>query len=113
MSIAYLIIAHDQSLHLSRLVNTLDSEGVEFYIHIDLKSDLDPFLSLLSGKARVTFLENRERVSTFWCGFSMVEAALNLINTAKRSGISFKRYALLSGSDFPIKNNEFIRETFS
>lgn len=53
MNIAYLISAYKDSTHLRRLISAL-SYGVEdtvsFFIHIDAKVDIRPFIDKCNGK---------------------------------------------------------------
>lgn len=102
MKIAYLILTHNNPLHLNRLINSLDSEGVSFYIHIDEKSKLEP-----NGlnKKNVHILGNRTKI--YWGGYSIVEASIKLLVEAYKSKNDY--YILLSGCDYPIKSNEYIK----
>jgi hypothetical protein len=109
-SLAYLILAHERPNQLARLVRALDCDGVVFFIHIDGKVDARPFLDALPPGPRVIYLDAAERVKVHWSGYSTVVATLNLLKAAMGSGSSFGRYALLSGSDFPIKPRETIRD---
>jgi hypothetical protein len=105
-SVAYLILAHNEPAHLSRLIRMLDGEGSDFYVHVDAKSDISSFAPLF-GLPRVTFLRSREKV--FWGGFSQVGATLRLLRAAAPG--NYGRYSLLSGCDFPIKPGPAIRDT--
>lgn len=104
MKIAYLIIAHDQPLHFHRLVKALDSKSAHFFIHIDLKADISQF-DCLEGKTNIAFLENR--VSVNHGGFSLTQAMINLIMKASALQ-AFDYFVLLSGRDYPIKDNNHI-----
>lgn len=48
MKIAYMIAAHTDPIQLRRLVISLNGEDIEFFIHIDKKSDIQPFLRELN-----------------------------------------------------------------
>lgn len=100
MRVAYLILAHDQPGHLQRLVRTLHADFASFFIHIDAKVALRPFLPT-GDIPNVTFLP--ERIHVNWGGFSMVKAEIRLLQAAYPG--QFDYYALLSGRDFPIKGN--------
>jgi len=101
-------MAHNQPEHLQRMVNALDCEGAAFYIHIDKKSDAAPFHALLGDKENVRFL--RDRVRANWMGFSLVEGSLRLLGEAVRRGFDY--CLLLSGSDYPIKSNDYLFSFF-
>jgi hypothetical protein len=110
MRIAYLIMAHDQPDHLHRMVKALDCDRVGFYIHIDNKVKLSTFRPEILEKENAHFL--RTRVDVEWMGFSIVEAALMLMQEAFKEAHRFDYFVLLSGSDYPIKSNSVIRKFF-
>jgi hypothetical protein len=108
MKIAYLILAHNTPNHLQRLINALNSDSSNFFIHIDKKSNLDEY-SNIRGK-NIYFIQ--ERISVFWGDFSQVEAILILMQTAHSNPNNFQRFVLLSGSDYPIKSTSYIEHFF-
>jgi len=102
--LAYLITAHHQPEHLLRLIDRLDCDGTTFFIHIDRKSDASPFEDLLANRTNVRFVT--DRVEANWMGFSLVEVSLKLLALAVKEGFD---YCLqLSGSDYPIKTNDYL-----
>jgi hypothetical protein len=106
MKISFLILAHDNYLHLERLINALQDENVRFYVHIDKKSELPDNI----GQKNVLILKNR--VAVYWCGYSTIEATLNLLDAALKDG--FGDYLILiSGTDYPIRPMSFLREQLS
>lgn len=106
--LAYLIVAHHQPGHLRRLVGALRQDGSHFFIHVDAKADLPSFQALFPDWENITFVADRVRVE--WGRFSVVEAVLNLIRAAVASGHSFRYFTLLSGSDYPVKHRQAIRD---
>lgn len=106
MKIAYLILAHDNPAHLGRLLQALREDWTEAFVHIDRKSAMGEFgpLQALPG---TTFIA--DRVSICWGGYSMVQAALNLVRAARAARPEPDWYVLLSGADYPIRSNEAIR----
>jgi hypothetical protein len=111
MNIAYLILAHNQPLQLERLIERLNQPNINFYVHVDKKSkDLSSVTQNLSKYKNVTVIS---RYNVNWMGFNMVKSTLDLIQHALASGINFKYYVLLSGQDYPIKNNEYVNNFFS
>ena len=101
-------MAHDQPDHLHRMVKALDCDGVRFFIHIDKKVNLSTFRPEILEKENVHFLETRFDVA--WMGFSLVESTVMLLREASRE--RFNYCVLLSGSDYPIKSNIFIKKFF-
>jgi len=105
MKLAHLILAHTQPLQLERLIGKLQYENAHFYIHIDQKTDIDPFL-FLADKPNVFFIKNRVRV--FWGGYSIVQASINSFEQILASGEQYDYINLLSGQDYPIKSTAYI-----
>ena len=108
MKIAYLTIAHGNPKHLARLVAALSSSRADFFLHIDLKSDILPFAAI-EGQA-IRFSDTR--ISVYWEDYSIVEATLILLRSAFDSAKTFDRIVLLSGADFPVRTSAYIEEFF-
>lgn len=107
MSIAYLILAHNNPCHFRQLLCALASPTSEFFVHIDKKTKVD-FTHELSADV-VHFVTNR--IEVHWGDFSLVEATLALINQALHNPRNFDRIVLLSGADYPVRSASYI-ETF-
>jgi hypothetical protein len=106
----YLILAHKAPAQLKRQIEALQDEKVTFYIHIDLKSDLNEFKNL---ERIPNLILIKERVDCIWGDFSTTIAILHLIkNVIKNHGNGF--CILMSGNDYPIKSkiaiNSFLIE---
>ncbi len=113
MKVAYLITAYHQPEHLARLVHALDCPWASFYVHVDAKSDIAPFIDALksgdsSSNPNIHILGGPHRVKCYWGGFGLVRATLNLMKASLISKSSFSRFCLLSGSDYPIQPLEAI-----
>jgi len=106
VKLAYLVLAHNAPSQLSRLVNRLDSPNIEFLIHIDKKSDIEPFLNEFKYSDNVHFI--KKRINIFWRGYTLVEATLALMREAQKYQANYN--ILLSGSDYPIKTNQYIQD---
>jgi hypothetical protein len=107
MKIAYLILAHDDPRHLRRLVEAVQDDWTQIYVHIDKKAELARFTRAID-LSRVTFIP--DRVSACWGGFSLVQATLNLMAAARHGSTAPDWYALISGADYPIRSNRAIRD---
>lgn len=108
MNLAYLILAHNNPNHLQKLIKALDNPDVHFFVHIDRKKDILPFQNQISSN-KVTFIS--ERTTIFWGEFSIVQATIDLIRAAL-SKRKFDYLILISGSDYPLKNAQYIKEFF-
>ncbi len=109
-TIAYLIQAHGNPSHLLKLVTKLQSLEVDFFIHVDKKTNIVPFEEELKGIDNVFFVS--ERVSVVWKWFSQVLASLNLITLALNSKYEYKYFTLISGVDYPIISSQDIVDFF-
>jgi len=106
---AHLILCHSNPGQLSRLVKRLMHEDAHFYIHLDKKTDIAPFLSL-EEMPRVYFVKKREKV--YWGSYSIVQATLNAFEEILNSGTSYDYINLLSGQDYPLKSTQAIHDFF-
>ncbi|MBF7102883.1 beta-1,6-N-acetylglucosaminyltransferase [Pediococcus pentosaceus] len=107
---AFLIMTRDINKELLNLVEALDSFNHTIFIHVDKKSgDIDSeTIKNVAKKSDIVFVP---RIKVTWGGFSIVQAELSLIKNANVYG-KFDHFHLLSGEDFPVKNNEQIDEFF-
>jgi len=110
--IVYIILAFDNPKQIKKLVNSLNAEGVNFYIHVDLKVDQSQFEFELNEFSNLKFVKANERKEISWGDNKMVKAILNLMKMVKdnhQNGYC----VLLSNNDYPIKSNTEIRSYFS
>lgn len=106
---AYLILAHKTDYTFNTLLELLDNEKNDIYIHMDKKTKNVNEENIKSKikKSNVYFVD---RVKCNWGGFSLVKAELNLLKEATKK--NYRYYHLLSGQDLPIKSQEEIYEFF-
>ncbi len=104
MKHAYLIIAHNEPEVLRRLIDALDDERNDIYLHIDKKASFDG-RDIKTAKSKLYLLENR--IDARWGDFSLVEVELALFKEAHQKR-EYSYYHLLSGVDFPIKTQDYI-----
>jgi hypothetical protein len=107
--LAYLITAYNDPEQFTRLVTALSQSESRIFVHIDGNVDITPFIVGAAGLANITFVEQRFRVE--WMGFSQVQSILSLMQEAYAE--KFDYYVLLSGSDYPIKDSNYIHDFFS
>lgn len=104
MNIAYLISAHTDAPQLKRLIEALHRDA-HFFVHIDKKSDLGLFTSLIH-QDNVHFLQ--ERVDVRWGTILEVDYQMLLIKAAVDFPVHFDRILFLSGMDYPLWSNDRI-----
>ncbi|OOG19708.1 hypothetical protein BWD42_07335 [Sphingobacterium sp. CZ-UAM] len=104
---AFLVLVHQYPDQLCRLIEKLDGPDTVFYIHVDLKSNMDDFKTIV--KENVVFIEHR--VDCIWADFSQIRATLHLITEVFHANYSpALRVTLMSGQDYPIKSTGFISD---
>lgn len=110
IKIAYIILAHKYPKQLERLVLKLSAGGISFFIHIDKKTDRETYaemVRLLSPYENVHFLN---RFVCDWGGYGHVEATMEGIRRSLATQPACDYVILLTGQDYPIKSNDYIRE---
>ena len=111
MRFAFIISAHNDPVHLKRMIASLPRQSV-FMVHIDAKSDLQAFTSIISD-SRVHFIEDRTDV--MWGSIGVVEAQMKMIRQAlmlhQEQPIDY--FISLSGLDYPLWSNERIEAFFA
>lgn len=103
MKLAYLIVTHAWPQQLRRQVCALRAEGVSFFVHVDAKSDAQPFAEALADIPEARFVA--PRVSVNWGSYSQLEAILNTARTALSARRPARRLILLSGACYPVAPN--------
>jgi hypothetical protein len=107
MNLAYIIVAYTDEKNLRRLIGSLHPNA-DFYIHIDSKVDISPFIEELSGFDNVTFCPNR--YFTNWGSFAQVLSQKELLRCVIESNKNYDRVISLSGTDYPIWSNKLMTE---
>lgn len=101
-------MAHSDPKLLCMLVNAIDNPKNDIYIHIDKKVDIHLFDQVTSIHSNLKFIENR--IDTIWGTPTLIDAEIELFRVAFNN--KYKRYHLLSGTDFPLKSQKFIHTFF-
>lgn len=99
MKIALLILAHKHPQQLKRLIMASRHPSLDFWVHIDSKSQFDDFKEIFE-------LENVFKVQSTkvdWGCFNTIECMLNSLNAASKTDEKYDYYQFLSGMDYPIK----------
>lgn len=112
MKHAYLIIAHNEYPVLEVLLSMLDDERNDVYLHIDkratnLREQVNTFQM---QKAKLYILP--KPIKVYWGDISQVKVEYLLFETAFAHG-PYAYYHLLSGTDLPIKSQDYIHNFFN
>ena len=110
MKIAYIILAHKYPDQLIRLVYRLNTSTSIFLIHIDKKTDNRIFDEIVKGLRDLENVIFLKRHKHYWGDFSHTFATLEGIKLALDTKLKFDYMFLLTGQDYPIKTNAYIRE---
>jgi hypothetical protein len=108
MKIAYLFFVYKNPLLIDRTIARLTCDDSAFFIHVDVKSDIDQFKAIRGHN--VFFTE--KRIPVYWAEFSGVEAEFLLISEALRAPESYDYLVLLSGSEYPLRSRQYIHRFF-
>lgn len=92
---------------LQNLLNVLDNENVDIYIHIDKKSK--EVIDLKTKKSKL-FIFKKYKVN--WAGYSQVRCELFLMKKALMTKNNYIYYHFISGSTFPLKSITYICDWF-
>lgn len=105
---AYLIIAHNEFEILQKLVQALDYEMHDIYIHYDAKIKNYPIIRV--KKSQLFILETR--IDVCWGNVSQIECEYMLWEKAyiKRE---YDYYHLISGQHYPLQSAEYIYKYYN
>ena len=109
MKHAYLIIAHQKWNQLIMLLQQIDSENNDIYIHIDKKAKNVP-IDLIKSSVKKSKIEIYQKYKVYWGSFEIVQSELLLFEEASKQKYDY--YHLLSGMDLLIKSQSEIAEFF-
>lgn len=109
MRIAHLIITYTNPQQTERMIRKMAHPDFDFYIHVDKKIDINPYL-YLNELPNVFFIQNREDVR--WAGFNTVKAIFKSIEEICECGKKYSFINLLSGQDYPLKSADQLVKFF-
>jgi len=108
MKHAYLIITHNEFEVLSKLLQALDDERNDIYIHFDRKVKQLPLLQ--TKHATLYILE--DRVDVRWGHVSQIKAEYALFEATHKKA-KYQRYHLISGTHLPLYSQNYIHRFFN
>lgn len=109
MKFAYIIMAHDNQRQLLFLLQHLDFEENDIYLHIDKKcKSMD--LNLLKSSVRSANIFIYRKFDVKWAGVSQTKCQVFMLSEAIKTYHDY--YHLISGKDFPIQSNTVIQHFF-
>ncbi len=111
--IAYFLLVHRYPAQFKRLFKAIYAPGNQYVVHVDkssgagLAADISGFLGPYQG---VHILEPKDAL---WGGYSLVEAELRGMARLLELDDRWTHYINLSGQDFPLKSQDYIRQFFA
>ena len=109
MHIAYIISAYKYPEQLTRLVHRLNTPTSVFLIHVDKRTDKTQYKRMTSGVNCLRNVVFLKRHNCHWGDFGHVRATLKGLAHLIENKIHFDYVFLLTGQDYPIKSNRYIR----
>jgi Core-2/I-Branching enzyme len=112
-AIAYFLLVHRFPKQFKRLFRAIYAPGNQYVVHIDKSSgsaiaaDLAAFLKPYQG---VALLDPQDAL---WGGYSLVDAELRGMARLLEMDDSWTHFINLSGQDFPLKTQDYIRQFFA
>jgi Core-2/I-Branching enzyme len=110
MKQAFIILSHKNPLQLRRLLDRLRHPEIDFYVHLDAKSDINEW-QIAMNVPQVFFIE--KRVDVTWAGYGTIQAALNGIAAIVASGHQYGFIHLISGQDYPLVKASRLHDFFA
>ncbi len=106
---AYCIIAHSNPQQLWHLIDLLDDERNDIYIHVDQRVDIQAFTPpCRKYLSKIEFIS--KRVKVYWGHYSQIVCELNLLESVLTSGMEYSYIHLISGVDMPLKTQDEIHD---
>jgi hypothetical protein len=98
-NIAYICLCHQDPLFINRVAKALCYKDDGFFIHVDGKVDMEPFICACKELSNVQFVY--DRIANFWGGYNSIIATMRTIQLALDCG-RYDRFVLLQGQDYPL-----------
>lgn len=106
---AILIIMHSDSEVTKKMMVSLDSEEIDFYIHLDKKTDLpDNFMTNIVRRSKLHILHD---INVRWGHSSQLDVTLLLVKTAMETD-QYDYYHLISGVDLNLMSLDYFLDFF-
>ena len=106
---AFILMAYKDPSQIERLTRVLDHEGFDFWIHVDKKIDITPFLYLKNNK-RIFFVQ--QRVEIGWASYYLTVGIFNSMKEVMQSGNPYQLMSVMSAQDYPLRSAEELYSYF-
>ncbi|WP_150274434.1 beta-1,6-N-acetylglucosaminyltransferase [Paenibacillus tepidiphilus] len=103
---AYVILCHKNPEQINLLLDVLTDEHVEFFLHVDRKSGIEP---QITHRGDIHFV--KQPVEVQWGHYSQIECILKSFALIREHG-SYDYIHIISGQDLPLVPNKQIVDYF-
>jgi len=104
---AYVILCHKNPEQINLLIQSLSHMNIDFYLHVDKKSDLQKDII---HSDHIHFV--KEPINVQWGHYSQIECILKCFSLIREQGQHYNYIHILSGQDLPLVPSETIMEYF-
>ncbi len=111
--IAYFLLVHRYPSQFKRLFKAIYAPGNQYVIHVDKSSGAGLAEEIATFLEPYQSVDILEPIDALWGGYSLVEAELRGMARLLEMDERWTHYINLSGQDFPLKSQEYIRQFFS
>lgn len=111
--IAYFLLVHRYPAQFKRLFRAIYLSGNQYVVHVDKSSgaELEEEIAAFLKPYRGVELIRSENAN--WGGYSLVDAELRGMKRLLEMDSRWTHYINLSGQDFPLKSQNYIRQFFA
>ena len=111
MTVAFINMCHADPAIVARSARKLTRhDRFDMYVHVDQKTDMEPFAEALTKIPRVYFANKRHRV--YWGGFNYIAANVAMLKQALESPRGYDYFVILQNLDYPTRSNDEIYNFF-
>ncbi len=109
LKIAYICICHTDPNFVARTAKALQYKEDGFFIHVDNKVDITPFVSACNDMHNAHFVQ--DRIDNYWGGYNSIIATMRTIQLALSTD-NYDRFVILQGQDYPLFSPKKIHDFF-
>lgn len=110
--IAYFLLVHRYPAQFKRLFKAIYQPGNQYVVHVDKSSGMALEKEISNFLKPYQDVEILEPQDALWGGYSLVDAELRGMARLLEMGSDWTHYINLSGQDFPLKSQKYIRDFF-
>ncbi len=111
--IAYFLLVHRYPAQFKRLFQAIYAPGNHYVVHIDKSSGAELAEEIATFLTPYQGAEILEPKDALWGGYSLVDAELRGMERLLEMDPRWTHYINLSGQDFPLKSQDYIRQFFA